>query len=384
MLDPSGSSVQVTHNLCNYLAEQGCQVDVFTGPHWRRAEKTSPVVRYQSHVTFYKRTQLRSYAARGFPNRLFWKMMRLGSHAWSMLRIWLLARRFDVVHVQFLPLPVFDYLCLRFISGRAPVVCTVHEVVPHDARFRRMSAFVFRAIYRHARILFAHTEATQTKLIHDYGIDPSRIVRIEHGNLEHLLDPTVQYNGNSRSHPLTILFLGQIRRDKGLDVLVEAAAMLRQRVPAFRLQIVGAPGFDLSSIRRQIQERGLEDLVEFHLAYVSDPEFAKYLMNATVVALPYRRIEQSGVAVAACTLGKAIVATRCGGLQEMVEQAGNGLLVPIDDACALAEALETVLTDPEKRSFFEASSTRYAQTVLSWKPIAEKTVSGYRAAINQM
>jgi hypothetical protein len=62
-------------------------------------------------------------------------------------------------------------------------------------------------------------------------------------------------------------------------------------------------------------------VVDFRLGYLAEQAFADYVSRATVVALPYRRIEQSGVAIAACTFGKAIVATRCGGFAAHSDQA---------------------------------------------------------------
>lgn len=380
MLDAAGSSVQVTHNLCNHLAGVGCEVHVFTAPHWERSAGSSEK-RYQTHVVFYRGTQIRSYEAGNVVTRTFWKTLRLAQHLRAMLGICLRARNFDVVHTQILPVPWVDYFCLRVIRRRTPVVCTVHELVPHMSRFRGLTGRFFEAIYRLADRLFVFTNYTRNRLISEQGITPEKIVVVPHGSLEH----TAELAAGPLQFPMgpvpTVLFIGNIRPDKGLDVLIQAAAHLRKKVPSFKVLIAGRPGFDMTAIRDSVKKLGLEDFVEFDLRFLGEQDFAAYLSAATVVALPYRRIEQSGVAVAACTFGKAIVATRCGGVEELVTEAGNGLLVPMDDAEAFAEALGEVLLDVEKRKSFERNSRKYAAQALSWEPIARKTVAGYEAAL---
>jgi glycosyltransferase involved in cell wall biosynthesis len=381
MLDAAGSSVQVTHNLANHLGELGCEVEVFTAPHWLRAVSACQPGSYRTRVVFYRGTQFQSYEARSAVAKHFWRIVRLIQHAAAMRAIYSMARHFDVVHTQILPVPLLDYFCLRLIARHTPVVCTVHELVPHGSRLQRFTGEVLKAIYRRASLLFVYTNHTRDRLVRQLGIAANKIVRIPHGNLEHMVELKGSTSYSEQPVPV-ILFIGGIRRDKGLDILIRAAGHLRKRVRSFKVCVAGTPGFDLSTIRKLVADLELQDLVDFHLGYLPEREFADYLSTATVVALPYRRIEQSGVAIAACTFGKAIVATRCGGVEELVTAARNGLLVPVDDPVALAEALAVLLVDHEKRRLFESRSFEYAREALSWEPIARQTTTGYRAAIS--
>lgn len=382
MLEPAASSVQVTHNLCNHLVKVGCEVHVFTAPRWLLTTsalgKGTP---YHLHICFYRRTQLRSYQAQTALASLFWRLIRLAQHVWAMIAISLGASAFDVVHTQILPVPCFDYFCLRFIARRTPVVCTVHELVPHSSKYRRLTGAFFLRIYRDARLLFVYTDYTRNRLV-QLGIAPEKILKIPHGNLEHLLTlKQPPASAAASDAPPVVLFIGGIRQDKGLDTLIKATAHLRQKIGNLKLQVAGAPGPHIGGILKLVQDLNLQDVIDFRLGYLTEQEFADYLGQATVVALPYRRIEQSGVAIAACTFGKAIVATRSGGVAELVTEAGNGLLVPMDDSISFAEALKLLLRDENKRRLFELRSAEYAQGTLSWGPIAAKTVEAYRVAI---
>jgi len=382
MLDPAGSSVQVTHNLSNHLGKLGCTVHVFTAPHWMRAVGDCQRGSYRARIVFYRGTQLRSYAAVSRAATYFWRCVRLVQHIAAMLVVSSRARNFDLVHTQTLSVPLLDYIFLRMMARHTPLVCTVHELVPHNSKLRRLTGAALSAIYRTARLLFVYTDYTRNRLVTELGIAAEKIVTIPHGSTEHMLQLAGAPRRTEPEMPI-VLFIGGIRRDKGLDILMQAAWHLRRKVPSFKIQVAGAPGFDLTTINRLITELGIQDLVEFRLGYVPEREFAAYLSNATVVALPYRRIEQSGVAIAACTFGKAIVATRCGGVEELVTSAGNGLLVPVDDPVALAEALALLLTDDEKRRRFEARSHNYTREILAWEPIAAQTLAGYQTVLKQ-
>lgn len=383
MLDPAGSSVQVTHNLCKHLAAAGCDVHVFTAPHWVRAVPDQGQSGYKSHIAFYRGTQLKSYDARNVVTKLFWRAVRFIQHAKTMFILCAAAKHFDVVHTQILPIPLVDAIFLHWISRRTPLVCTVHELVPHSSRFRRVTGAALNSIYRQASILFAYTKFTRERLIEELGIHPSKILIVPHGTLEHLLEVNPVSSSDTGNHVPIILFIGNIRRDKGLDVLIDAVSRLRDKFSGFKLKIAGSPGYDMAPIRTRVASLHMENLTEFHLEYLDDEKFVSYMRDASVVALPYRRIEQSGVAIAACTLGKAIVATRCGGVGELVMEAGNGLLVPMDNASAFAEALEVVLFDDSKRRLFERRSREYANRVLSWQSITLKTLAAYQSVLKQ-
>ena len=383
ILDPAGSGAMVTHNLCNHLAEQGCEVEVISGPHWARTVGDSPM-KYRLQLEFYRKTQLQSYAAKNAVMRWLWRGARFCDHLRGMASFSRQAKKADIVHAHFFPVPAIDYVFLYLITRHTPLVCTVHEIVPHNSRFRSFTGACFRAIYKRADILLDHTEHTRRQLVDELKLPESKIVRVRIGKMEHLAEKGMaSTNSAGRDDTPIALFAGYIRKDKGIDVLINAAFHLRKQQLAFKVVIAGRPSYDLSSVKKLASDLGVADVVEFHLGYMQENEFARRLREATVVVLPYRRAEQSAVAVAACTFGKAIVATRCGGLEELVNEAGNGILVPVDDPVALADAIGLVLTDCNQRREFERRSKAYAEQELSLKAISEKTLAAYRAAINR-
>jgi glycosyltransferase involved in cell wall biosynthesis len=114
------------------------------------------------------------------------------------------------------------------------------------------------------------------------------------------------------------------------------------------------------------------------LRFTETGEFAGALLRADVVALPYRRIDQSGVLFAALALGRPIVASRVGGFAEVVEQTGAGVCVEPGDPAALAVALVEVLADSGRREAMAAASRAAADGPFAWDAIAEATEAIYR------
>ena len=147
----------------------------------------------------------------------------------------------------------------------------------------------------------------------------------------------------------TVVTVGRLHPDKGIDVLLHAMARLRHRLPAARAVVVGGeqPGHEshrteLLDLRRRLD---LDDAVDFP-GLIDHPQ--SVLLSAGAYVQPSReRTELQPVAVLeAMAVGLPVVATRVGGVAEMLDGGRLGLLVPPDDPPALAASLARVLEDP--------------------------------------
>ena len=114
-----------------------------------------------------------------------------------------------------------------------------------------------------------------------------------------------------------MLFFGLLRPDKGLDVLIEALPALVARVPGARLEVVGSPRMPIEPLQARARALGVADRITWDLRFVSDAEAAAAFARATVICLPYREIENSGVLAEALRHGVVPVTTAVGGLPEI-------------------------------------------------------------------
>ncbi len=137
---------------------------------------------------------------------------------------------------------------------------------------------------------------------------------------------------------LELLFFGFIRPYKGLDVLLQALRTLDD--PGIHLSIVGEPWGDADALRAQVE--AISPNIECRFEYTDQVSAAAYFARADVVVLPYLSATGSGVAALAYHYGKPILATRVGGLKDVVLEEKTGWLVEPADANALASAIRSL------------------------------------------
>jgi glycosyltransferase involved in cell wall biosynthesis len=134
-----------------------------------------------------------------------------------------------------------------------------------------------------------------------------------------------------------LLFAGFVRPYKGLDVLLEAMALVERPL---HLLVAGEFWQGAAPYEAQIARLGLGEKVTLWDEYLPDELLAACLRRADVVVLPYRSATQSAVVQTAFGQGKPVITTNVGGLAEVVAHERTGLVVPPEDPAALAAAIE--------------------------------------------
>lgn len=162
---------------------------------------------------------------------------------------------------------------------------------------------------------------------------------------------------------------GRMEAYKGLEILLDAVDLLNARQTAFTLILAG-DGPELSRLGERIAAtRGVETRREFLTPAAAIAE----LQRAQIVVLPYTDATQSGVASAAFANARPVVASRAGGLIDVVRDGVDGILVPPGDARALADAIESMLAEAEK---FRAGAET-AAAPLAWSRIAAQLLDAW-------
>jgi glycosyltransferase involved in cell wall biosynthesis len=177
--------------------------------------------------------------------------------------------------------------------------------------------------------------------------------------------------GLGETGPL-VLFLGLVRRYKGVDLLLAAAPEIVRKTRA-TIAIVGEVFPDARDVLLRAERSPVRDQILWKDSYVSEEEMALWLASSDVVALPYRAISGSGIAARAFAAGRPVAASAVGGLAEIVEEGATGELFPPGDAAGLARAVETVLARGGdayapglSRAAERASWPRYVDAVLEF------------------
>ena len=150
----------------------------------------------------------------------------------------------------------------------------------------------------------------------------------------------------------SVLGVGRLIPKKGFDVLVQACAMLHQKGVPFEAKIVAEGGEHEEEIRRLITTNGLEDNV-FLPGPMSQAQLYREYENASAFCLPCRVLENGdrdgipNVLMEAMAVGVPVVTTPISGIPELIHDGVNGLLVPSEDAGALANAFLRLIHDQQ-------------------------------------
>lgn len=179
------------------------------------------------------------------------------------------------------------------------------------------------------------------------------------------------------SGPLVVSW-GRLQYEKGFHTLVSAAARVRGRHPDVRVVIVGR-GTYAEDLHRQARAEGVEDIIRF-AGFVPDAELLALLHQATCAVIPSLYEPFGIVALEALAAGAPLVAAASGGLREVLDGTGAGLLFPAGDVGALADAITRVIDDAALRSAMTAAGGALVGGRYSWDVIAQQTIEVYRVA----
>lgn len=166
----------------------------------------------------------------------------------------------------------------------------------------------------------------------------------------------------------TVLFASRLIREKGLLEYVEAARALKEQGVEARFCLAGNPDpGNPSSISQELLEQWVVEGAVDYLGQVEPIEAA--LSLATLVVLPSYREGTPKILLEAAAMGLPIVATDVPGCREVVRHEVNGLLVPARDASALAQAMKSLLADPQRLQSYGQASRRVAEEFCEHKVI---------------
>jgi glycosyltransferase involved in cell wall biosynthesis len=194
-----------------------------------------------------------------------------------------------------------------------------------------------RAAYGLAHKVVANSRATAERLRLE-RVPPHKIAVVANG-----LDAGAFEAGMRRRRLRRVVVVANLRPEKGHDVLIDAAVIVLRQIPDAQFEIVGA-GPALESLMARASARGVTHACAF-LGHRDD--VPARLADADIFALPSRSDAFPNAALEAMAAGLPIVASRVGGIPELIDHERTGLLVPPGDAASLADRLCRLMIDPE-------------------------------------
>ena len=281
-------------------------------------------------------------------------------------------------------LELFNVVLAKLLRIR--VVITAHDVEAFRGEWSSLKSWV----YGLADCVIAHNLVSQRELTQVLRIPGRKIHVIPHGNYLGDIQPMPPADSARAKLGLppeapVLLFFGQIKEVKGLDLLLDALAAIKGTLPAVRLVIAGKTwGQDFARYQARIDSLGLGSHCTAHIRYIADDEVATYYAAADLVVLPYRKIYQSGVILMAMSYGKPVLASNLEGMTEVIVDGVTGFVFRTEDAADLARRLLSVLADRAGRQRVAANGLELMRDAYGWERIGQLTADCYRAASRGM
>jgi len=261
--------------------------------------------------------------------------------------------RFDLIHAHF---TYPDGVAAARLGKQFGVPVIISEHVPWGP-WTDHNAFVHRESVRAVEECAFHvavSEAVRESVARVVG-DSQKLRVIPVG-----VDGTIFHRREDAGRPLPdqVLFVGAIRPVKGVDVLLRAIRLLADSGRNVTLVLVGESFFksyqrEYDRLRRMVEDLGLGSRVNF-AGKRRPPELVRTIQESAVLVLPSRAESFGMVLVEALACGIPVVATRCGGPEDIVTEE-VGVLVPPEDPAALATGIAQVL---DRRGDYDAAKLR--------------------------
>jgi D-inositol-3-phosphate glycosyltransferase len=218
-------------------------------------------------------------------------------------------------------------------------------------------------------------------LIEHYGADPERLCTSPPGirhDVFHPGDKEAARMWTGLGQGPTVLYAGRIQPLKGVDVAIEAIAMMRTDHAHF--VVIGGPSgndgpAEMTRLINLARELGVADRVSF-IPPLRREQLVAFYQAADVVIMPSRSESFGLVAAEAQSCGTPVVAANVGGLSYIIEDGKSGLLVDGHDPAHYAAALDRVLCNPDLAARLSAGATEHSQR-FSWETTVSRLVELY-------
>jgi glycosyltransferase involved in cell wall biosynthesis len=249
-----------------------------------------------------------------------------------------------------------------------PLVTTLHGA---DVRLAR-SVSVSRAAFRH---VLQHSHVT-TAVSHWLAFEAQSIVKIPSPVVAPMPVATDLFSPGGVRQRDSLLFVGRLTRDKGLDLLLRAVGLLPE---AISLDVVG-DGSERETLERLAGEIGVAHRVRWHGALPQHALVDRY-RSAAALVVPSSDESLGLAAVEAALCETPVIAFESGGLPEVVQHDRTGLLVRVRSAEALATAVEQLFARDDRGMALGQAGRLHALSTFAPESVARRYIEVYQNAI---
>ncbi len=262
-----------------------------------------------------------------------------------------------------------------------PVIFTVHHtyyqqyyLIP-EQKWKYIFSKFENISYKFADKIICVSENTRDILVKNYHIEKEKIEIIPNGVDINKFRPL----NNIEKIRNSILFVGRLDERKGIKYLIKSIVLVKEMIPDIKLFIVGT-GKLKKELEKFIILNNIKQNVKF-LGRLSDKDLVEWYNRCEIVVIPSIFEGFGIVAIEAMACKTPIIATNVPGLNSIIKNGENGLLVPPKDSRKLADAIVNLLNDCKLRRHLSVNGRKEVLKKFNWDIIAKRTVKIYEEVI---
>ena len=291
----------------------------------------------------------------------------------------LYAREFDIIHSHTL-YSSYEYLYLKDVFN-IPFVTTFHGLEPQSSK--SLATKKIRFVLERTDVFIVNTRFARKQLT-DMGCNQDKIHIIPQGT--NTTDFPFKARTISKNKPVNILSVGRLSIEKGFHIAVNGIARLVEHYPNIRYHIIGS-GPEEQHLTKLIHSIGLQDTVQIY-GSVSTDELALHYSNAHIFILPSidfhdgSHTETQGVVLQeAQSSGIPVIASRTGGIPEVIREDITGLLFEEKNDEQLSQKLESLLRDEQLYLTLSQQARKDVEDNYSIEVIGNKLLDVYKIVL---
>ena len=291
--------------------------------------------------------------------------------------------------LQIVHLHIFDFTMRNLILVvfsklfSFKLVLTVHDVVSFFGRSHRLSE---KYILKWVDGVIVHNQSAYIDLKKRHTsnniLNRKDLAIIPHGNYLPFIEATEDFPKKAES--LKILFFGQIKSVKGIEILLEALNIVIRKKHNIHLTIAGKPNkVDFELYSQLIKDLGIGKNVTTILRYISDDEIDDFYRTNDLVVLPYKIISQSGVLLLSMSYGLPVLTSDLPAFTEVIKDNINGFIFETEKPESLADKLVEISENRDLLNYVRLNSNKLIREEYDWGRIGTKTMKYYDQILNR-
>lgn len=373
-----GGLARVVAELSKQLSKQGCEVHVVTADHPGAPEHEN------DKGVFVHRVKTQTDWT---PDFLSW-VSRLN---FGLLQYAIELHRktpFDIVHAH--DWMVTDAAWVMKKGFGLPMVATIHATEQgrmhgvHNDMQRYISQIEWRLTFESWEVI-VNSQHMLRELQLQFKMPADKIVVIPNGidpdQFDFEFDPEPVRRQYVGEHQQIVLFVGRMVREKGVQVLLQAAQSILAAVPGTQFLLVGT-GYYLDDLKSLANNLGISHNVHW-LGYVSDHDLLRLYKAADVVVIPSLYEPFGIVALEGMAAQIPVVTSDTGGLVDFVEHNETGLTTYAGDVGSLSWGVLEVLRNKELAEHLRTTAADKVKHIYNWKVIAKRTLELYEKVLRE-